>query len=181
MKTIFFTGKGDDGTSSVGEKKVSKDTPALGLLGSIDELNSVLGWCRVVAGDGAFSETLFRLQETLFVAQAEIGSLLFGQVPTKTIGEVHVVYLESEIKKIDDIIPPITKFVIPGGCELSSRIDIARAIVRRVERDAVVVGKQFTLSPLMYTFLNRFSSILFALARLADFNEGIKEKNPSYL
>ena len=84
--------------------------------------------------------------------------------------------LEKEIAKIDKVVPPIKKFIIPGGSELSTKLDFARALARRAERDAV----RMKASPDLLQYLNRLSSLLFALARLANFRLKLKEKNPKY-
>lgn len=186
MNTVFFTGNGDGGESIVGKKKVEKDHPVLGFLGSLDELNSILGWCGVAAEAGVSDEkischtALRRMQEMLFIMQAEIAGALFDYPSSKKISSEHIAYLEEVIREIDAYIPPITQFIISGGCELSARIDIARAVSRRVERDAVMMRKQCAVSAEIMTFLNRISSILFALARYANHTRGISETHPSY-
>lgn len=186
MNTVFFTGNGDGGESIVGKKKVEKDHPVLGFLGSLDELNSTLGWCGVASEAGSSDEeiscrdTLRRMQEMLFIMQAEIASALFDYPSSKKISSEHVAYLEEVIREIDAHVPPITQFIISGGCELSARIDIARAVSRRVERDAVMMRKQCAVSAETMRFLNRISSVLFALARYANHTRGISETHPSY-
>ncbi len=187
MNTVFFTGNGDGGESVVGKKRVEKDHPVLGFLASLDELNSVIGWCRSTADKSEDVEdrvscatALRRIQELLFIMQAEIAGALFGYASSKKITSAHIAYIEESIKKIDGTIPTIKNFIIPGGCELSTRIDIARAISRRVERDAVIMRKTFEVSPEVMAFLNRISSILFALARYANYARGIREEHPTY-
>ncbi len=184
MQTVFFTGKGDGGESVVGKKKIGKDDAVLGFLGSLDELNSIVGWSGISVGDAggevSSSSVLRRIQEALFILQAEIAGTLFGNPAAKTIGPEHTAYLENVIKEIDKEVPPITKFIVPGGCESAARIDIARAVSRRVERDAVVMMKNFEVSPEVMAFLNRLSSALFALARYENHKKGIPEAHPTY-
>lgn len=223
--TIFFTGKGDGGKSSLGKKKVSKDEKLFELLGDLDLLNSWLGLCNV-GGVGAISSrsksrlllpvvsVISDIQEAIFVAQAEIGAITTGvkvknkprslsaghytaqqssagddSVPRaqgiskergKKIRREHVLYLEEVIFGIDNKMPAMKKFVVPGGSELSARIDIARTLARRAERTAVSFHKKRKLSPEFLAFLNRLSSVLFALARYTNFVLGEKEKNPKY-
>lgn len=179
MNTIFFTGKGDGGESAVGKKRVGKDDPILEFLGLLDELNSIVGWSGISAEEFS-SSVLRRVQEMLFILQAEIAGMLFNSPAEKRIGLEHITYLEDVIKKIDEDIPPITKFIIPGGCESAVRIDIARAVARRVERGAVMVAKKNGISPNAMAFLNRLSSALFALARYENYKRGIPEEHPTY-
>lgn len=166
--TIFFTGRGDKGKSVMGTKKIAKGDPVFELLGTLDELNSWLGYCQY--------KPLRDIQEDLFIAQAEIGLKAMGQKSKIQITNIKTKKLEKEIIKIDKIIPPIKKFIIPGGSELSAKLDYARALARRAERAAV----RAKASPELLQYLNRLSSILFAHARLVNFKLKKKEQNPSY-
>jgi cob(I)alamin adenosyltransferase len=189
MNTPFFTGNGDNGECTVGSIKIAKDHPVIQLLGAIDELNSTLGWCRSESDrnanikksdDISVTNILLQTQEILFVAQAEFGAMAFKQTPKNVISVSHTEYLEKTVFKIDATLPPLKKFIVPGGSELSSRIDIARSFARRVERLAVQTAKELEISATMLQFLNRLSGMLFALARYSNFINGVEEKNPSY-
>ncbi len=166
--TIYYTGRGDKGKSEMGAKKIAKDDPIFEALGSLDELNSWLGLCQ--------DKRLKPIQEDLFIAQAEIGLAAMGRKSKIKITKLKTERLEKEIAKIDKVVPPIKKFIIPGGSELSTKLDFARALARRAERDAV----RMKASPDLLQYLNRLSSLLFALARLANFRLKLKEKNPKY-
>jgi len=191
--TLFFTRNGDNGKSAMGKKNISKSDSLFTLLGALDELNSWIGFC--VACDMGKSEPtvdiekiLFRLQEMLFIAQAEIGAIGFGarltdgQVknPTIAITEHHVREIEKVIFDIDAVVPPLKHFVLPGGTMRAASLDIARVVARKTERIAVKFSKKKKVSPEFLQFLNRFSSMLFALARYVNFISGKKETRPSY-
>jgi cob(I)alamin adenosyltransferase len=186
MNTLFFTGVGDDGKSSMGKKKIPKSDSLFALLGALDELNSWIGFCSVCDRGKPqhhidVENILSRLQETLFIAQAEIGSIGFGSKhSTVIITGYHVREIEKIILDIDNIVPPLKHFVLPGGTMLAASLDIARAIARRTERIAVKFSKKKKLSPEFLQYINRLSSILFALARYANFVSGRKEKKPDY-
>ncbi len=177
----------------MGKKNISKGDLLFGLLGALDELNSWIGFC--LACDKKKSEhdidmekILFRLQEMLFIAQAEIGAIGFNAHPTDRgvtsrtiiITEYHVREMEKIIFDIDKVVPPLKNFVLPGGTMRAASIDIARAIARKTERIAVKFSKKKKVSPEFLQFLNRFSSVLFALARYTNFISGKKEAHPSY-
>lgn len=197
MNTQFFTGAGDTGKSKIGKTEISKADFLFDVLGNLDELNSWLGFCKVAAGKTYIRLKNFRkdsieilpilkeIQEMLFIAQAEIAAIGLSADPpaggnSKKITAEKTEFLERIIGEIDSVLPPLKNFVIPGGSELSARLDIARAISRRVEKSAVKYGKEKELSPELLKFLNRLSSALFALARYANFKLGIKEENPNY-
>lgn len=191
MKTKFFTRKGDGGQTRVGSKEVFKGDLVFDLLGSLDELNSWLGACRVAAEKNFYSRRDLRLvidifqvvkniQNSLFIVQAEIAAVAFGYARKNKIGPAKVKFLEELIKKIDRAVPPIKKFIVPGGSELSVYLDYGRALARRAERLAHLYNGEKQLPKNLLSFLNRLSSMLFALARYANFALGIKEENPNY-
>lgn len=187
MRTKFFTGEGDKGESKIGGKKISKSNILIDLLGGLDELNSWIGLCRVEAennfskkGPVDVPDVLGQIQESLFVIQAEIAALGFGYPKSPKISEKKTKDLEHVIEKIDNVVPKIEKFIVVGGSELSARLDVARALSRRVERQAKKYSEEKELSPALLRFLNRLSSALFALARYVNYELGIEEEHPNY-
>lgn len=189
MDTKFFTGEGDDGVSRINGREVSKSNPIVDFLGGLDELNSWIGFCRIEAEKSAegggidVADVLKRIQNFLFVAQAEAAALGFGYEKSPKITEEKTRYFEEVIAEIDKVVPKLEKFVIVGGTELSARLDVGRAIARRVERQGksyVPEDSDKNLTPEMLKFLNRLSSILFALARWSNHASGIKEEHPNY-
>lgn len=121
------------------------------------------------------------IQEALFRAQAQIGSLAFDVERPKTVVHgKHTRVLEKLIADIDGVVPKLTTFVVPGGSELSARLDVARTLARRLERTAVAVHRSKPLPDELLEFLNRLSSALFALARYANVVQGVPEEPPAY-
>ncbi len=182
MKTKFFTGKGDKGQSAFGKKKLPKDDILFDVLGNLDELNSWTGLCRVAASRD-IAPVLRDIQETLFMVQADVAAIGFGyktkgfreKIAEKTLG------IEKVIGQVDKKLPAIKKFILPGGSELSARLDVARVVARRAERTAVRFNnKKKKLSPELLQFLNRLSSVFFALARYANYVKEVREENPKY-
>lgn len=190
MRTAFYTGKGDDGNARVGDKALSKANPMLSLLGSLDELNTWLGLCRAEADrverdlkDGAVevAAACRAMQEALFRAQAQVGALAFGEErPKIVVHGKHTRALEKLIQEIDGVVPKLTTFVVPGGSELAARLEVGRALARRVERTAAAVHRGRPLPEELLEFLNRISSALFALARYANRALGVIEEPPVY-
>ena len=122
------------------------------------------------------AETIGRIQQDLFIIQAELAGA------EKTIVEKKVKWLEEIIDGIEKMLPPVKTFFVSGGTELATLFDTARTIVRRAERRVVgivdegkiVIGKD-TLA-----YLNRLSSVLYAFARATNFTAGIAEEVPRY-
>ncbi|MEX2053979.1 MAG: cob(I)yrinic acid a,c-diamide adenosyltransferase [Candidatus Colwellbacteria bacterium] len=187
---MLYTGKGDKGTTKVidSKERFSKGSDLAEALGSLDELNSFLGLCKFKARqmqDGGVlvgkneektSEILKEAQENLFIVQAQVAGA------DKKISKVKVTKLEKIINTIEKEIPPLKGFSIAGGTELSSLLDIARTLARRTERRVVLVQEVGLRKLPGHTlpYLNRLSSLLFALARLSNYRSGIEEERPSY-
>ncbi len=183
----LYTGKGDQGTSKLFDTpqgaRISKGDPVFEALGTLDELNSTIGWARIgvpgncmVAGK-PLSAILHNAQNALFTIQAEVAGA------QKTIPADIVEQVEAVIHAIDEEIPPIKAFIVPGGSELSSRLDIARTLARRTERRVVTVAdeKARSVGEHSLRFLNRLSSLLYALARVVNYRHGVNETPPHYL
>ena len=173
---MLYTGRGDKGDTSFfgAPGRVSKTDAAIELLGTLDELNSVLGVCRTKVPQeiSVFLETL---QQDLFIIQAEIAGA------PKKLEEEKVFRLEKKIAEIEEQLPPIKTFFIPGDTEAGAFLDVARTVTRRTERRAVALkesGKQVSGAVLGY--LNRLSSVLYALSRQVTHSSGITEKPPTY-
>jgi len=187
---MLYTGKGDGGTTKVldSKERVPKSSPLPECLGTLDELNSFIGLCKVCASDEPnffvrigkrkrhVSEILHGVQEVLFVIQAETAGA------KKRVKKERVTEVETIVNTIEKVIPPITKFSIAGGTELAALLDVARTLARRAERrmSGVEAEGLRTFSPHTKAYANRLSSLLFALARLANAKSGVKEEAPRY-
>lgn len=175
MPTLY-TGKGDGGTTKFfgcDQKRVSKSSSVAEALGNLDELNSFLGLVKLKAGE--FSKVIENIQENIFIISAHIAGA------DKNLTEEKVKEIEAVIAECEKELPPIKTFTIAGGTELSALLDFARTLARRAERRVVAVHDELnSISPEVLKYLNRLSSILFALARLTNLRSGIKESSPSY-
>ncbi|MEK7542931.1 MAG: cob(I)yrinic acid a,c-diamide adenosyltransferase [Patescibacteria group bacterium] len=187
---IFYTGKGDKGKSIIGNRKIDKICLEISVLGDLDELNCLLGAVRHEKLVPLHEKIIREVQENLFIIQANVaGATLFcgkqvvrlhspQEVPDFPAGKI------TEIEKIIDglerEIKPAKKFVIPGETRESAWLDVARAASRRVEREVLKVHKKYPLPPAIPAYLNRLSSLLFALARAEAKRVGKKERHPGY-
>ena len=183
---MLFTGKGDDGQTGLygASQRVSKSSKIAWALGTVDELNSLLGICRAKCAvkdptfglpqGRALEEVILEIQQNLFIIQAELAGA------EKSIAQEKVKAMERLIREIEDKLPPIQSFTIPGATEVSAFFDYARAVARRAERAVVEAEADKKISDHSRAYLNRLSSLLFALARLAAREAGAQEANPNY-
>ncbi len=176
---MLYTRKGDSGTSGLfGTKdRFPKNSPIYEALGTIDELNSLLGVCRAKAATQTLSsleKEIKKVQESLFIIQAELAGA------EKTISQEHVDALEAATGILENLIENPHAFVIPGSTELSGFLDYARAVSRRAERTVVGANVLRPVSPATSAYLNRLSSLLYAMARYAATYTGLPEPSPSY-
>ncbi|MEI8337918.1 MAG: cob(I)yrinic acid a,c-diamide adenosyltransferase [bacterium] len=181
----LFTGKGDDGTTKTFgcDQRVSKSSAIAEALGSLDEVNSFLGLVKIESGilkfefqGNSFAEMIHTIQENLFIIQAEVAGA------NKSINVEKIKEVEEIINSIEKELPPIKTFFISGGTKLASLFDISRTFARRAERRVVGVNEENLqkISPQTLAYLNRLSSLLYALARLSNHLSGINESAPSY-
>jgi cob(I)alamin adenosyltransferase len=171
----IYTRKGDDGTTGLWYGgRVPKFSGRPEAYGSVDEAAAALGLCRAGAEPGGeLYGDILRVQNELFVAGAELATApeaagrLEPEVSKVTPGMVE--RLESDIDRYMERVHLPPKFVIPGGTELSARLDVARAAVRRAERRVSALHEQGDLADeTVLIYLNRLSDALFAMARFAD-------------
>ena len=177
---MLYTGKGDTGTTTAfgcNQQRISKSSELPEALGALDELNAFLGFVKMrAAGEPRIASMLREVQETLFIIQAQVAGA------DKKVKEEAVKHVETVVNNIEKEIPPIKGFSIAGGTELSALLDVARTLARRAERRVIAVKEMNlrALAPETLAYLNRLSSLLFALARLANHQAGVAEENPRY-
>jgi len=163
----IYTKKGDKGeTSLLGGTRVPKSHIRIESYGTVDELNSWIGLIRDQKIDAQSKDLLIHIQDRLFT----IGSHLASD-PSKSgikipdIKEEDVVVLEKAIDKMNEVLPEMKSFVLPGGHTTVSYCHIARCICRRAERCAVNLAQSEKVEDLIIKYLNRLSDYLFVLSR----------------
>jgi cob(I)alamin adenosyltransferase len=189
---MLYTGKGDKGTTKTFDAapgvRISKASELPEALGTLDELNSFVGLAKVKASlrndplvklgkrSRSTSSILSDVQQTLFVVQAEIAGA------PKKVSRAKVSQIELIINTIEELMPPITTFTVAGGTELSATLDVCRTLARRAERRVVGISESGLrkVSANTRAYLNRLSSLLFALARYANEDAGIPRESPKY-
>lgn len=182
----LFTGKGDDGTTkTLGcDQRISKSSAIAEALGTVDELNSFLGFLKLEGKESGFEfngqkffDIIADVQQKLFIVQAELGGSENYSVSQEKVDQV-----SQLINDIEKELPPIKSFFVSGGTRISTLFDYSRTVARRAERRVISVvdeGK-INVSAGTMAYLNRLSSLLYALARLSNHLSGIKEESPNY-
>ncbi len=172
----IYTKTGDSGkTRLVSGAEVSKADARLNSYGSLDELNSCLGWALQELealpdpAMSAVSDRLLKVQHQLF----NLGSLLacdkiemWQKLPQ--IQPSYIADLEQEIDRMTALLPPLKQFILPGGVRAACALHLARTICRRAERETVHLSERAQIPELSLIYLNRLSDYLFVVARMAN-------------
>lgn len=178
---LFYTGKGDKGLSDVGRKKISKTHSVMDALGDLDELNSLVGLVRAKNRNGEARKILREVQEALFIIQANVSISEFGgKYSAPEFKNARIKEMEKTIDALEKKIKPERGFIISGESGDSAWLDFARTVARRAERSILKYDRGRKLNASIHAYLNRLSSLLFALARWASKKAGKKENHPSY-
>jgi cob(I)alamin adenosyltransferase len=175
----LYTRGGDKGeTSLYGPNRVPKDSPRVDAYGTIDELNCCIGVALAGCRHKEISKPLKRVQADLFTAGADLATEFspkaMARVPRITKKETE--RLERTVDELQGKLPKLTTFILPGGSQLSSSLQLARAVCRRAERKVVSLGRTEKINPEMVPYLNRLSTCLFNMARYANVLEGVKDE-----
>ena len=179
MALKIYTKTGDAGkTSLIGGTKVPKSHIRIETYGTVDELNSYIGFCNDQLTDEASRLMMKEIQDRLFT----IGSSLACDPEKETrmkipdLKESDISLLETEIDRMNESIPPMRFFILPGGHQAISSLHIARCVCRRAERLCVHLQEEnLFVEPAVIKYLNRLSDYLFVLSRYTGHLLGVEE------
>jgi len=173
----LYTGRGDQGSTDLLGARVSKTDPRIEALGVLDETSSALGLARAAARTPRTETDLIAVQRDLYKIMAEI-AFTTEQYPDRVeIGEDRVLWLEQETDDITGQVPLPREFILPGDTPQGAALDWARVLARRAERRLVTVAEDGHIrNPETLRYLNRLSSLLFALARWEEHDAGMAPK-----
>lgn len=173
----IYTRKGDRGeTSLLGGTRVLKSHIRIESYGTVDELNSWIGLLRNQDIDGEVKMFLIHIQNWLFVIGSHLASdPKKSKVKIPEIKEEDVTALEKEIDKMNEHLPELKSFVLPGGNQIVSYCHIARCVCRRAERTVVFLAGKEKVEEIIIKYLNRLSDYLFVLARKFSMDSGAGE------
>ncbi len=170
----IYTKTGDEGTTGLlGGTRVEKHHIRINAYGTIDELNSWIGLLRDQKISKVYKGELIAIQNNLFTLGSRLATdpekktLKSGaeRVPIKSLSEDDVVALEMAIDSMNNVLPPMTHFILPGGHDTVSYCHICRTICRRAERRMTELHAQQPINQLFLAYINRLSDYFFVLAR----------------
>ncbi len=164
---------GDGGETSLGDgARVSKDDPRVDAYGTVDEANAAIGILRLDVSDARLDAILARVQNDLFDVGADL--CVPGEAGARLrVSAAMADRLEAEVATLNEDLPPLASFVLPGGTRGAAHAHLARTIVRRAERRVVTLARQEAVNPEVVRALNRMSDLLFVVGRVLNGGEDV--------
>jgi cob(I)alamin adenosyltransferase len=173
----IYTRTGDAGTTALfGGGRVRKSHPRVAAYGTVDELNSAVGWAIAVAGDARIRERLSFVQHDLFTLGADLAR------PPKAEGRKRPEVPELPLPRIAEMerwmdeaegeLAPLREFILPGGAPGAAALHLTRTVCRRAEREIVALAENEPIDAEILRYLNRLSDLLFVFARLENARTG---------
>lgn len=171
----IYTRRGDKGETSLycaanKQIRVSKSSPRINAIGSVDELNSYIGVCLTFCEDKKFEKYLVDTQKDLLA----IGSILAGS--KLAFSKAKTKKLEKIIDEFEKTLPLLKNFILPGGTKFASHLQYARSLTRRAERNLVSMSKKEKVRPQILEFINRLSDFMFILSRAENYKNNVEEE-----
>lgn len=174
----IYTKTGDAGETSLFDNtRVSKADSRVDAYGEVDELNACLGAAHAAGLDPDLSLALQDIQKELFAVGARLAdpsSRISGRVTKAAVTDADVARLEQTIDRLETELPPLRRFILPGGSPAGALLHLARTVCRRAERRVIALGAQ-AVDPIVVVYLNRLSDLLFVMARAANHRAGVPE------
>jgi cob(I)alamin adenosyltransferase len=157
------TRTGDRGETGLGDgSRVSKSSERIHAIGEVDELNSWVGLLRTeLTGDDELQPLLHQIQHDLFDLGGELSVPGFNALNEALLSDI-----ENQLEKLNDTLPPLKDFILPGGSGAAALAHMVRTVCRRAERALVALTEHEDISPLSLQYLNRLSDLMFVMARV---------------
>jgi cob(I)alamin adenosyltransferase len=171
-----YTRQGDRGeTALAGGQRVAKDSLRIEAYGTVDELNAFIGVARAGAPD-ELATILLRVQHELFNLGSILATLPEDVHPKQArVTDAEIARLEAEMDAMNEGLPPLRSFVLPGGSRLNAELHVCRTVCRRAERVCVALARVESVPEEAVRYLNRLSDALFVWSRWASRVEGVAE------
>jgi cob(I)alamin adenosyltransferase len=174
----IYTKTGDAGETSLFDNtRVSKADPRVDAYGEVDELNACLGAARAAGPGDELAEALEAIQQDLFALGSRLAdpsARVAVRVTKAAITPEAVARLEQLIDRLEEEVPPLRKFILPGGSLAGAMLHVGRTVCRRAERCVIALGAG-AVDPILIVYLNRLSDLLFVMARAVNHRAGMPE------
>lgn len=172
----IYTKKGDTGeTSLIGGVRVKKSNVRIHAYGTVDELNSVVGLVRDSVENKNIIEQLLEIQDRLFVIGSHLASAPGSKMKLPDISSTDIQHLENYIDEMNDALPELKSFILPGGDLRVSYTHLARTVCRRAERWVIEVDELEKVDSVIIEYLNRLSDYFFMLGRKISLDNNAEE------
>ena len=157
--TQIYTKTGDEGKTGLGDgTRVAKFSARIECLGNVDELNSIIGL--ILTENVSQTNILKKIQHDLFDIGGELSIPNYKKIDLKKVN-----FLEQELDRMNDALPPLKDFILPGGSKAASYCHLGRTVCRRVERNLFLLNDKEEVNKNALKYINRLSDFLFVLAR----------------
>ncbi|MEQ9186760.1 MAG: cob(I)yrinic acid a,c-diamide adenosyltransferase [Cryomorphaceae bacterium] len=173
----IYTKKGDKGTTGIlGGTRLAKHHMRIEAYGTVDELNAFVGALRDAVDAPQHRQDLLRIQEELFTVGSQLAAdPVKNKMKLPMIDEEDVLYLEQRMDDMEERLPEMRSFVLPGGHSTVSSAHLCRTVCRRAERLCSALGENEPVNPLILRYLNRLSDYFFVLSRMLTQELGAEE------
>jgi cob(I)alamin adenosyltransferase len=178
MAFRIYTKTGDQGnTSLIGGSRVPKSHLRIEAYGTVDEVNSYIGLCRDLIASEEERRLLREIQDRLFTmgSSLAVDPQKESKMEIPDLQETDITVLEKEIDRMDESLPVMKNFILPGGHPVVSHLHIARCVCRRAERCCVRLHMESPVDEIIIKYLNRLSDYLFVLARFKGMQLSVEE------
>jgi cob(I)alamin adenosyltransferase len=174
----IYTKTGDEGMTGLGGgQRVPKDSTRVATYGTVDELNSQIGVALATGLCDRLTTELALIQNELFDLGSDLATPATSQArhAVPTVEARHIEKLERLIDELNEVVGPLTNFLLPGGSPGAAHLHVARTVCRRAEREATTLARKETIGPTVLPYLNRLSDALFVMARYENRERGASE------
>lgn len=167
----IYTRTGDEGDTGLGDgSRIAKDSLRVNAMGTVDELNAILGILLTEALPTDITRHLTRIQHDLFDLGGELCIPGHSMVKAERVDD-----LEQTLDALNEDLTPLKEFILPGGSRAAAYCHLARTVCRRAEREVVELSRTEQVTPIARSYLNRLSDLLFVLCRYLNKVQGVSD------
>lgn len=172
----IYTKTGDKGTTGLfGGDRVYKDNARIEAYGTVDELNSTIGYLVSKVKNADIEVFLKLVQRKLFTIGSQLATPNVDKLSVKPICDADINGIESQIDLLESFVDPLQTFILPGGHESSAYCQVVRTVCRRAERRVVSLSQQTEVAYEIMHYLNRLSDYLFVLSRVLNKQQSVAD------